>query len=100
MNAFQSTYHFTHFTNLSNAIATNQSDLLDAILKERRLELSQEAQRWDDLVRFDKVVEVMSNLQEIDLRTGNATDYGMSADKILLPIPQEELDRNPKLLQN
>ena len=85
---------------LPNAVATNQSSLLDAILNERRLELAQEAQRWDDLVRFGRAVEVMNNLNEIDLRTGQPTDYAMSADKILLPIPQEELDRNPALTPN
>lgn len=67
------------------------------ILKERRLELAQEAQRWDDLVRYGVVVETMNNLNEIDLRTGQAVDYTMSEDKIFLPIPQQELDRNPAL---
>jgi hypothetical protein len=67
------------------------------ILNERRLELAQEAQRWDDLVRYGVVVETMNNLNEIDLRTGQAVDYKMTEDKIFLPIPQQELDRNPAL---
>lgn len=86
--------------NISASIASDQNALLDAILRERRLELAQEAQRWDDLVRFGQVVAVMNGLNEIDLRTGTPTNYDMSADKILLPIPQEELDRNPSLTQN
>nr|WP_321406380.1 RagB/SusD family nutrient uptake outer membrane protein [uncultured Carboxylicivirga sp.] len=74
--------------------------LKSTILKERRLELAQEAQRWDDLVRYGVVVETMNNLNEIDLRTGQAVDYNMTEAKILLPIPQQELDRNPALVQN
>ena len=72
----------------------------NVILKERRLELAQESQRWDDLVRYGVAVETMNNLQEIDLRTGLATDYQMTEAKQLLPIPQQELDRNPNLEQN
>ncbi len=74
--------------------------LRNVILKERRLELAQESQRWDDLVRYGVAVETMNNLQEIDLRTGLATDYQMTEAKKLLPIPQQELDRNPNLEQN
>jgi len=78
----------------------SQENMLDAILKERRLELAQESERWNDLVRFGEVVNVMNNLNEIDLRTGEPTNYQMTQDKILLPIPQEELDRNPNLDPN
>lgn len=70
------------------------------ILNERRLELAQEAQRWDDLVRYGVAVSTMNNLVEIDLRTGSAVNYNMTEAKILLPIPQQELDRNPSLVQN
>ncbi len=79
---------------------SSKSNMMQAILDERRLELAQEGQRWDDLVRFGQVVNVMNNLVEIDLRTGNPFDYNMINSKILLPIPQEELDRNPSLTQN
>lgn len=80
---------------------TSSSEVLRlAILKERRLELVNEAQRWDDLVRYDLAVSTMQNLVEIDLRTNEPVDYFMTESKILLPIPQQELDRNPKLTQN
>lgn len=78
----------------------DQEAMRIAILKERRLELAQEAQRWDDLRRFGKAVEVMNNLNEIDLRTGSATDYNFVEDDLLLPIPQQERNRNPSLGQN
>ncbi len=74
--------------------------LRETILKERRLELFQEGHRWDDLVRFNLAVSTMSNLVEIDLRTGNPVNYNMTQAKILLPIPQQERDRNPALTQN
>jgi starch-binding outer membrane protein, SusD/RagB family len=70
------------------------------ILNERRLELAQEACRWDDLVRYGVVISTMNNLVEIDLSTNKAVDYNMTEAKILLPIPQQELDRNSALVQN
>ena len=86
--------------NLSAVAQSNKANMMKAILDERRLELAQEGQRWDDLVRFGQVVSVMNNLVEIDLRTGAPFNYNMDDSKILLPIPQEELDRNPNLTQN
>ena len=79
---------------------SSQDVLRTSILKERRLELAQEAQRWDDLVRNKSVVSTMNNLVEIDLRTNQPVVYGMTEAKILLPIPQQEMDRNPALVQN
>lgn len=80
--------------------ATNQAEMRLAILAERRLELAQEAQRWDDLRRYGRAIEVMNNLNEIDLRTNTAKDYNMTETKLLLPIPQSERNRNPNLEQN
>ena len=86
-----------NLSDLPASASTSVESMRTAILHERRLELAQEAQRWDDLVRFGKAVEVMNSLQEIDLRTGNPTNYAMDPSKIYLPIPQEEIDRNPNL---
>ncbi|MEH6306919.1 RagB/SusD family nutrient uptake outer membrane protein [Olivibacter sp. CPCC 100613] len=85
---------------ISPSQAANQTDLRAAILKERRLELCQEAQRWDDLKRVGTTVAVMNELNEVDLRTNQRVDYNMTADKLVLPIPQQELDRNAQLTQN
>ncbi|MCU4175319.1 RagB/SusD family nutrient uptake outer membrane protein [Carboxylicivirga sp. N1Y90] len=85
---------------LTNDQKSSKEVLRNTILKERRLELAQEAQRWDDLVRHNKVVSVMNDLREIDLRTNQAVNYNMTEDKILLPIPQQELDRNSALDPN
>jgi starch-binding outer membrane protein, SusD/RagB family len=85
---------------LGNTPATNQAQMQLAIEKERRLELAQEAQRWDDLRRYGRAVEVMNSLVEIDLRTNLPKVYEMTVEKQLLPIPQSERNRNPKLDQN
>lgn len=85
---------------LTQAQQASQEVLRNTILKERRLELFLEGHRWDDLVRNNQLISTMNNLLEIDLRTGNAVNYNMTQAKILLPIPQQELDRNPELIQN
>lgn len=85
---------------LTDAQKSSKEAMRTTILKERRLELAQESHRWDDLVRAEIVVQTMNELQEIDLRTQNAVNYNMTSAKILLPIPQSELDRNPLLEQN
>lgn len=89
-----------YLPDLTDKQKSSKDVLRRTILKERRLELAQEAQRWDDLVRYNTVVSTMNNLVEIDLRTGKPVNYNMTKAKILLPIPQQELDRNPALIQN
>ena len=76
---------------LPNTLATSQASLKDSILLERRLELAFEGHRWFDLKRSGKVLSIMNNL-------GFA--YNVTQNKLVLPIPQNELDRNPKLKQN
>ena len=81
-------------------VVGSQSAMKIAILKERRLELAQEAHRWDDLVRNNVAVQTMNAVQDIDLRSGNPVNYGMQETDVLLPIPQRERNRNPNLGQN
>ena len=45
-------------------------------------------------------VSTMNSLVETDLRNNSPVNYNMTEAKILLPIPQQELDRNPALTQN
>jgi hypothetical protein len=80
--------------------AATKAEMRLSIENERRLELVQEAQRWNDLKRYGRAVNVMNDLQEIDLRTGLEKVYVMTAEKQLLPIPQSEMNRNSKLEQN
>jgi hypothetical protein len=76
---------------LNNTTANSQGDLRDAIALERRLELAFEGHRWFDLKRTGKAVSTMNAL---------GLGYNVDVNKLLLPIPQNELDRNPKLTQN
>ncbi|WGH76930.1 RagB/SusD family nutrient uptake outer membrane protein [Tenacibaculum tangerinum] len=86
--------------NLTNEQSISKEVMRETILKERRLELFLEGQRWDDLARYNVLVSTMNNLVEIDLRTNTTVNYNMTEAKKLLPIPQQELDRNPALVQN
>ncbi|HLT09083.1 MAG TPA: RagB/SusD family nutrient uptake outer membrane protein [Cyclobacteriaceae bacterium] len=86
--------------NLPEVSSDNKEEIKLLIEKERRLELAQEAQRWNDLKRYSRAVEVMNNLVEIDLRTNQPKVFDMTEAKLLLPIPQQEINRNPLLVQN
>jgi hypothetical protein len=76
---------------LPNTLANSQAELRDSIALERRLELAFEGHRWFDLKRTGKAESTMNAL---------GLNYQVTAAKLLLPIPQTELDRNPKLTQN
>ncbi|MBL0740791.1 RagB/SusD family nutrient uptake outer membrane protein [Chryseolinea lacunae] len=88
-----------HRAGLGDTPATN-AELKTAILNERRLELAQEAQRWDDLRRNNVAVDVMNALQEMNIITEQMKVYKMTTEKQLLPIPQSERNRNQVLGQN
>lgn len=86
-------------SDLPSSITTSQDKMKEAVLKERRLELAYEGQRWFDLVRNDKVIEIVNSLPSKD--SGRlALKYQLNEQTILLPIPREEIDKNPSLVQN
>lgn len=64
--------------------------LRDRILQERSWELYGENYRRDDLLRHGKYIQ-----QALDRGVVNAQDF-----HVLYPIPQEEIDKNPNLVQN
>lgn len=78
-------------------VRSSQQEIKRIILKERRLELAQEAQRWDDLRRSGLLLEVMNNFNDIDLRNGQPLNLNVTENDLFLPLPQQELDRNPNL---
>ncbi|MDR2681128.1 MAG: RagB/SusD family nutrient uptake outer membrane protein [Tannerella sp.] len=86
-------------SNLSGSITGNKDAMLNALLKERRLELALEGQRWFDLVRLDKVEEVMNAVYAKDERRP-AQLYAFDVNSYRLPIPQVAIDQNPNLVQN
>jgi hypothetical protein len=85
---------------LTSAETSSKESMRRAILKERRLELAQEANRWSDLVRSGLAIEIMNNVIDIDLRNNQPVNYNISETDLLLPIPQNEINRNPNLTQN
>ncbi len=83
---------------LAPTTASSQADMRLAIEKERRLELAFEGHRWYDLKRTGRAIEVMNN-ETID-HTGNLVGYQLTTERLYWPIPQAELDKNSKLVQN
>ncbi len=67
---------------------------LDNIIKERRLEFVGEGKRYWDLIRTDKASTTLVP-DDYGYRTNTWTE-----DRKYLPIPQDELDADPGLVQN
>jgi starch-binding outer membrane protein, SusD/RagB family len=63
---------------------TTQQQVIDAVLLERRRELAFEGDRWPDLVRTNRAVALL----------------GIPAFRTLFPIPQNEIDVAPAIVQN
>lgn len=84
---------------LGSNIRGNREALFEALLNERRLELAFEGQRWFDLVRLDKVEEVMNSVFDRDPGRRPLV-YPFDANSYRLPIPQAAIDQNPNLIQN
>jgi len=85
----------------SDTTFPDKGSMENAILEERKLELYMEAKRWFDLVRTDKVVEVMDPYLKYrqGLRLSPQIGFG-DLRKILWPINRNVLNANPKLVQN
>ena len=73
---------------LSSTNASTYPQLLSAIEKERRVEFAFEGQRWFDLVRTGRAIEVLPNVTSIT--------------QTLFPIPLDEIQTNnsPGMIQN
>lgn len=69
---------------LGKIYPASESELIDAVLAERRRELLCEGHRWYDLVRHGKAVEVL----------------GIQPYQTLLPVPASERRANGNLTQN
>jgi hypothetical protein len=76
----------------------SSADEVDKIIAdERRMELAFEGHRWFDLVRTGKAIEVM-NAQVGG--SGNSLNYNVQPFRLVMPVPQNQIDLNPKLDQN
>lgn len=77
-----------HLAGLADTSAITQSDLLDAVLQERRVELFTEfGNRFFDLKRYNMAQPILSVVKS-----------GWDVHDILFPIPETELTLNPHLL--
>ncbi|MDR1557661.1 MAG: RagB/SusD family nutrient uptake outer membrane protein [Tannerellaceae bacterium] len=85
--------------NLPPSATADKEAILNAYLKERRLELAFEGERWFDLVRHDKVEEVMNSVYERDPDRIPLV-YPFDQYSYKLPIPATAIDANPNLVQN
>jgi hypothetical protein len=86
-------------SNLPASASAGREAILNAYLKERRLELAFEGERWFDLVRLDRVEEVMNAVYARD-EGRPAQMYPFNELSYKLPIPQDVIDQNPNLVQN
>lgn len=84
--------------NLPASASANRDAMVDAILKERRLELAFEGFRFFDLVRHGKAIEVCNAVPQTDSYWQKR--FPMSEETMLMPVPQEAMNQNPNLVQN
>jgi hypothetical protein len=58
-----------------------------------------EGERWFDLKRTGKAVEILSNRKD---GNGNVISFAknINQNRLLWPIPQSQIDNNPNLTQN
>ena len=81
---------------LTSATVTNQAEFRLAIENERRWELAFENHRWPDLVRTGRAVEIMNG--HVTETSNIPVTLSVSANQLLYPVPQNEIDTNPALL--
>ena len=84
--------------NLPSAASASQGAMLDAILKERRLELAFEGYRFFDLRRHDKIIEVHDSMNAKDPYWQDRKP--LTESRYFLPVPTTALDNNPNMEQN
>lgn len=84
---------------IATTSAANQAAAIDKVLDERFMELAFEGDRWFDLKRMGKSIQLLSQQND---GNGNVLPYAtnISQDRLLWPIPQDKLDANALLTQN
>ena len=68
---------------------TDKAQFALMVEQERRVELAFENHRWFDLIRTGRAVEVM-----------RSKGFSLNVTNLICPIPQKQIDVNPKLTQN
>ncbi len=88
---------------LAATTATTQTALRDALAKERRVELAFENHRWLDLVRTGQAIPVLTayGAKQQAIRPYLTPGvYTITENRLIFPIPQNELLINKLLTQN
>lgn len=80
---------------LDDLSGLSKEDFALALEHERRVEFLSEGQRWFDLVRTGRTIEVLdSYFQSI------GANFSVTEEELLMPLPQREIDIDPNLEQN
>lgn len=79
---------------LSDLSGLSQDDLRLALEKERRVEFLDEGHRWFDLLRTGRLQTVMNGYYTALNQTFRVEDF-----ELIFPIPQNEIDLNPKVIK-
>lgn len=80
--------------------SANDADAAESlILNERRLELAGEGIRWFDLLRTGTALTTMNALT-VKGADGQPLNYEVQSFQLVMPVPQEQINLNPKLIQN
>lgn len=77
---------------------TDQATLRQAIRHERRVELAMENKRFYDIIRWGDAENHFHRFAE-KWKTGKGSQFRKNINEVF-PIPQDELDLNPKMTQN
>jgi hypothetical protein len=77
---------------------SNQTALRQAIRHERRVELAMENKRFYDIIRWGEPEDHFHNFAA-KWKTGKGSQFRKNINEVF-PIPQDELDLNPKMTQN
>lgn len=79
----------------------SQSELREIIRRERGVELAMEGWRYFDLKRWGLLKDVNDGFKVVNINNGNVIVTRRFEDHYTLwPIPKEEMDNNPNLIQN
>ena len=87
-----------HQNLLPDITTNNQATLRQAIRHERRVELAMENKRFYDIIRWGEPETHFHNFAE-KWKTGKGSQFRKNINEVF-PIPQDELDLNPRMTQN